>query len=347
MVLTSKVAVVTFDEDEGEAYGEAVRLIGGLDHLDVAERPVVIKVGVYEHRAPESQRSSVGVVRAIIEGFKEAPKIYVVESDNYRGNAMERLRIYEELFDDRVVPFDLSRDPDTRKVRIDAGSKSFTQDLSHVLFKPSVFVDTHVVRSMLRGSILKNLFGCIPTAKKAKFHKTEVFVNLLADIYEAIGGIDLAVLDGTWMYRSGTLERERMNTLVVGRDALAVEAVGASLARLKIEKMPVLQEFIRRGLGEGDLNDIEIVGEPWEGVIERFEAAARRLEKNRKPAPRTTITKRDIMKAIAESLAALPLDVTLDGLHEEVLRKFAGDPLLGASRKKIGKLVERAMLERK
>ena len=347
MFLTSKVAVVTFDEDEEKAYGEAIRLIGGLDQLDVTDRPVVIKVGVYEHRAPESQRSSVGVVRAIIDGFKEAPKIYVVESDNYCGNAMDRLQIYEELFDDRVIPFDLSRDPDAKEVRIKAGSKSFTQDLSHVLFKPSIFVDTHVVRSMHRGSILKNLFGCIPTAKKAKFHKTEVFVNLLADIYEAIGGIDLAVLDGTWMYRSGTWERERMNTLVVGRDAVAVEVVGATLARLKIEKMPMLQEFNRRGLWEGSLDDIEIVGAPWEEVRERFEAAARRLEKNRKPAPKTTITKRDIMKVISESLVALPSDVTLDSLREEVLKKFAGDPLLEASRKKIRKLVEEAMLERK
>jgi uncharacterized protein (DUF362 family) len=341
--LMSKVAVVKFDDEEEEAYKEAIRLIGGLNHLNVANRPVVIKVGVYEHRIPESQRSSVSMVKAIIDRFDKAPKIYIVESDNYCGTALDRLQIYEELFDDRVVPFDLSRDSNTRKIRLDSSSGSLSLDLSHILFKPNVFVDTHVIRSMPRGSILKNLFGCIPTAKKAKYHKTEVFVNLLGDIYEAIGGIDLAVLDGTWMYRSGTLERERMNTLVVGKNAIAVEAVGATLARLKIEKMPVLQEFIKRGLWEGDFNDLEIVGAPWETVIERFEIKARRLEKNKKPAPKKTISKKKITKKIKESLETLQSDVTLENLYEKVLEKFAGNPLLEASKKKIRKLVEEAL----
>ncbi len=152
-------------------------------------------------------------------------------------------------------------------------------NLSHILFKPNVFVSTHILRSFQRGSILKNLFGCTPTPKKAKFHKDEIFYPLLADIYEAVGGIDLAVLDGTYFWRGAGSARVRTNALLVGRDAVAVETVGAILAGLKPDKMPVIQEFVKRGLGEGDLNKIEVVGIPLEDLKTKFSFAAKDLEK--------------------------------------------------------------------
>jgi len=43
---------------------------------------------------------------------------------------------------------------------------------------------------------------------------------------------------------------------------------------LKLEKMPVLQEFVRRGLGEGDLKNIEIVGASLETLKARFKLAS-------------------------------------------------------------------------
>jgi hypothetical protein len=150
-------------------------------------------------------------------------------------------------------------------------------NLSNTLFKPNVLISTHVLRSFERGSILKNLFGCVPSPKKAKYHK--ILPLLLADIYEAIGGTDLAVLDGTFFWRGAGDLPIQMNTLLVGRDAVAVEAVGAVLAGLKLEKMPVLQEFVKRGLGEGDLKNIEIVGTSFESLKEKFRLAAKQHAK--------------------------------------------------------------------
>lgn len=121
--------------------------------------------------------------------------------------------------------------------------------LSSLLFKPNVLVNTHIMRTFEKGSILKNLFGCIPIRKKAKFHKTKIFCSLLADIYEAIGGVDLSVMDGTYLWRGAGDLRVPMNTLLAGRDAVAVETVGAILAGLKPERMPVIQEFVKRELG--------------------------------------------------------------------------------------------------
>lgn len=93
---------------------------------------------------------------------------------------------------------------------------------------------------------------------------------LLLDACEAIGGIDLAVIDGTYTYSPASGEGIETNVLLVGRDAVAVEAVGTTLAGLEPEKVPVIQEAMKRGLGEGDLDRIEVVGEPFETMRENI-----------------------------------------------------------------------------
>jgi len=272
VVLTSKVAIIEFNGNVAGSFKQALRLIGGIDDLNTAKRSVVVKVGVFSHKA--ENHTSVSMVDAIINSFNETPRIFLAESDNYRGKGSERLQIWRDLFTERVVSFNLSDDTETKEVRL----ADQEMNLSHILFKPNVFVNTHILRSFEKGSILKNLFGCIPTPKKAKFHKTEIFCPLLADIYEAIGGIDLAVMDGTYFWHGAGDLPVRMNTLLVGRDAVAVETVGATLAGLKPEKMPVIQEFVKRGLGEGDLEKIEIVGTSFESLNEKFASAAKTLE---------------------------------------------------------------------
>lgn len=171
------------------------------------------------------------------------------------------------MFSNRVIPFDLSNDAETREVKL----VDEKMNLAHILFKPNILVSTHILRKTAYGSVLKNLFGCVPTRKKVKYHK--VLPVLLADIYEAVGGIDLAVLDGTYFWRKISSDPVRMNILLVGRDAVAVETVGAVLAGVQPEKMPIWQEFVRRGLGEGNIEKIEIVGEPFENLKKEFAMA--------------------------------------------------------------------------
>jgi hypothetical protein len=149
--------------------------------------------------------------------------------------------------------------------------------LSHILFKPNVLVDTHILRSFESGSILKNLFGCILDTKRMKYHK--VLPTLLADVYEAIGGIDLAVLDGTYFWRGAGDAPVRMNVVLAGRDAVAVETVGTTLAGLNPQRMPVIQEFVKRGLGEGVLENIEVLGASLESLQKKFLFAAKEQKK--------------------------------------------------------------------
>jgi len=282
----TKVAIAEFESDVREPFIQALRLIGNINDLNKADRSVVIKVGIFDHRT--ENHTTIDVTGAIVGSFNKAPQIYLAESDNYRGKGLERLQIWKSLFNERVVPFNLSEDPDTQKVKVADEEMNF----SHILFKPNVLVSTHIMRTFERGSILKNLLGLVPERKKARFHTK--LDTLLLDIYEAIGGIDLAVLDGTYTYRGAGASphagieskncRIRTNVLLVGRDAIAVETVGATLVGLKPEKLPIIQEAVKRGLGEGDMRKIEIVGASFGSVDEKFSKVRDALKEKRKRA---------------------------------------------------------------
>jgi uncharacterized protein (DUF362 family) len=269
--VVSKVAMMRLTGKNDISIDHVLEMIGGINDLDTTKRRVTIKVGVFTTKRPH--HSSVDVVSAIINSFDKAPEILLAESDNYQGAGSERLQIWKKLFSEKVIPFNLSEDTETRQFRI--GGENL--QLSHVLFKPNVFVSTHVLRTFDRGSILKNLFGLVSDRKKARFHKK--LPEVLADLYEAIGGIDLAVMDGTNLWHAWTGPTTRMNTILVGRDAVAVETVGACLAGLNPKKMPVIQEFAKRGLGETEMENIEVLGVNFDELKQECEAAIKASKK--------------------------------------------------------------------
>ena len=276
--LTSKVAIIEFDEDNmKESFRQAIDLIGGIENLNTTRKPVIIKVGVFSHKA--KNHTSVSVVDAINSLFDKAPRIHLAESDNYKGKGSERIQLWKELFTERVSPLNLSEDTEPKTMRL-AGKDV---NLPSVLLKPKVLVSTHILRSFERGSILKNLFGCILDSQRAKYH--QILPTLLADVYEAMGGIDLAILDGTYFWHGAGNDPVRLDTLIVGKDAVAVETVGAMIAGLNPQKMPVLQEFVRRGLGEGDIGNIKIIGVSLENIKNKIESATHARNKPRRRPP--------------------------------------------------------------
>jgi uncharacterized protein (DUF362 family) len=251
--MTFKVAIVKIEGNAESSLKRALDLIGGIGDLDLKNRDVVIKLGVFDHKG--KNHTSTGVVRAIIGSFRAVPHVFLTESNNYKGTGSQRLRLWRELFSERVTPFNLTEDKETSDIQVTDERIPF----SHILFKPNVFVSTHVLRKYENGTILKNLLGLVPDAKKVRFHKK--LPKALMDMYEAIGGIDLAVIDGTFAYAgASSSKRKKADILVVGRNAVAVEAVGARLVGLDPLKMPVIVEATKRGLGEGDPSKIEVLG---------------------------------------------------------------------------------------
>jgi hypothetical protein len=256
-----KPTVVVVDKD---SFSSSLDHIEGMDNLNTAEVRTIIKVGIYN---PETGIcSTVNTLQSIIDSFDKTPEILVTESDSGAGLGLNRLEIWNDCYNDRVVPFNLSEDKDTKDVEIARESVPFPKIFS----QPNTFISTHVPRRyedagledlMNLGFVIKNLLGMIPDVKKHRFHK-QLTIALL-DIYEAIGGIDLAVLDATNCYLGFGKKRITVNPnlLIVGTDAFAVEAVGGHLVGFEPTEMPVLQEARKRGLGEISLDRIEIIGD--------------------------------------------------------------------------------------
>jgi uncharacterized protein (DUF362 family) len=208
----------------------------------------------------------VSTLKSIINAFERSTDIHITESDSGAGPGLERLEIWRDCYSDKAKPFNLSEDEKTVKVKV-AGENV---QLSHILFKPNMFISTHVPRRFSEagdddllnmGSIIKNLLGLIPDKNKYRFHD-QLPVALL-DMYEAIGGIDMAVLDATNVFlgRKKKVLTVSPNLLIIGKDAVAVEAVGAHLVGFNPNEMPVLQEARRRRLGEIDIDKINIIGD--------------------------------------------------------------------------------------
>ncbi|MFW9809104.1 MAG: DUF362 domain-containing protein [Candidatus Thorarchaeota archaeon] len=280
--MNTVVALVDLRKNRESPVREAIDLIGGIDDLNNDQREAVIKVGVFGVNTPHY--STVGIVRDIVNAFNASPKIYLAESDNYHGLALDRLQIWNELFTDRVVPFDLSQDTNSFTLRIENPIREIFLELSRVVLKPRAFISTHVLRSYYKGSILKNLFGLPPSPKKAQYHKNEIFYNLLTQLYQVIGGIDLSVLDGSrFCYHMDSLPTD---IIAVGRDAVAVETVGAILAGLKISKHKTIESFAEKGYGISDIDKIDIVGESLNEMKERCNKVYLQLKKRFSERPR-------------------------------------------------------------
>jgi uncharacterized protein (DUF362 family) len=259
------------------SFAKAIDLIGGIDSLNKPEKTAIVKVGVFAVKTGIC--TTVNTLSSIIDAFSNVKKVLVTESDSFAGPGLERLEIWKDCYNDRVVPFNLSDDENTKEVEI-AGE---TVPFSHVLFEPKSFVSTHVPRRfeetgdedlMSMGTILKNLLGLILDKKKFRFH--EQLPRALLDMYEVIQGIDLAVIDGTRVFLGWKKERTTVpaGVLLVGKDAVAVEAVGAYLVGYDPLERPLLQEAKDRGAGEIDMRKIDVVGDietPRNMVLEAFD----------------------------------------------------------------------------
>ncbi|MHA2128208.1 MAG: DUF362 domain-containing protein [Promethearchaeota archaeon] len=244
--MNSKAVILEVEKNIEDSYLKALELLEMDEKIQGYNNDVLIKVGIYDHKT--SAHTTVDLTKNLTKQFKNAKNVYLIESVNYKGSALERLQIWKDLFNDKVHPYDLS---DITKSKIIEIARQ-EMKLPDILFKKSFFVSTHVLRNSQSASVIKNLFGLIPTRKKVQYHKTLKYV--LVDLYKAIGGVDLAVIDGTYLF------------IIVSNDIVAADTVGAYLADLNLENVPIIQEAMKNGIGQGDLNKIDILGSGLEVV---------------------------------------------------------------------------------
>jgi len=135
---------------------------------------------------------------------------------------------------------------------------------------------THSMAGVTLG--IKNQWGFPQHADRGKDHNYNLHSKLV-DVYEYIKP-DITIIDGS---RGGTIHghypptawEDRLvipfNILIGGRDTLAVDVVGARIFGLTLDDVPHLKIANKRGLGEGDLSKIQVIGKNLEEYTEKYD----------------------------------------------------------------------------
>ncbi len=118
---------------------------------------------------------------------------------------------------------------------------------------------------------IKNMKGIINDTYKRKLHQEGLFEGLI-DLMSKCPA-HLVVVDGiVGMEGMGPVfgEAVEMNLILAGKDMVAVDAVVGKTMGFEPEEVLITMYAAERGLGEADLDKIEIVGQSIDSVARRF-----------------------------------------------------------------------------
>jgi len=280
----SRVAVQRCEDYEPERVKEAVRAAVALclegRSLELGEGSVLVKPNVLAPRPPEDGVCThPAVVSAVLAVLREAGATELVVGDSSGGTgvrpdvtdrSLEASGIAEAAAaaGARVVAFDREEPVLVPNPR---GPGEAPLALSRVAVEAGCLVSlpklkTHTL-TLLTGAV-KNLFGTVPGGAKREYHRrnpsVESFSNLLLDIVELLKPV-LHVVDAVEaMQGSGPSAGSvrRVGLIVAGTDPVAVDAVLAAVMGVGPAEVPTTRLGAARGLGEADLDRIEVVGVP-------------------------------------------------------------------------------------
>lgn len=286
---------VRYDEDVAkikDAVKKAVELaVGSVDKIVKEGQTVLIKPNL-AFQAPAESHAVVDprVIEAVVAYFKEyskAKEVWIGDNPSlgkhvgrakpaFAESGMEEAAKRGNV--DKVIYFD-----ETDVVEIDIpGAKVFKKA---AVFKP--FMDADVVINLakmkvhLAGTVtlgLKNWNGIIPNvhpdAQQQGAHRVELGQKM-ADLYR-IRKADLTLYDaiigmeGQGPHAGTPIE---MNLILAAEDTVAGDAVNAAIMGYDPIEIPAIRCAGTDGLGERELDKIEVVGEKLEDVRTIFKRA--------------------------------------------------------------------------
>ena len=271
------VALVKYEGDVEKTLEEGVELLGG---FGVLKSPFIIKPNICTGVDKTGFAvTDVKIVEALINLVLEEDRnlsIKIVESDSeskFADEAFEKFG-YKSLEEKmRNLGFDvslvnLSHTP-TVPVKLD-GLYFKNPKLPNLITKPRYFVSIAVAKThyltFVTGT-LKNLFGLLPRKDQSFYHAyiNEVIVDLNRLVRPDLCIVDArAGLEG-W---AGPKTR-RLNTFILGRKPVSVDATVARVMGFKPEKIRHLVEAEKYGLGT--LNP-KILGKSLKSTTVRFKS---------------------------------------------------------------------------
>jgi uncharacterized protein (DUF362 family)/Pyruvate/2-oxoacid:ferredoxin oxidoreductase delta subunit len=260
-----------------EAVDKCLQLIGGLDGIIKRGDTVFVKIN---HLSPASPAER-GIVthpvflQAILELLKKSGVNITVgddiDSDARDGFSVSGIRQICQAAGVKLINLREAGFKETKcnGVLLD---KAY---LSRVALDADVIVNlprlkTHSFAVFTGG--IKNMFGTIPTGHRRKFHyefrRNEDFSQMLTDVFSVIKP-NLTVMDGIMAMEgegpaSGSLRK--LGIVLASQDTVALDTIASRIIGLEPFDVLTTKYAYEKGLGIGDPQHIEVIGETIENV---------------------------------------------------------------------------------
>lgn len=267
------VSIVTcqsYDEERVlEALRQSIRLIGGIEAFVKRGDRVLLKPNLLMGKSPgKAVTTHPSIVKGVLRIVHEAGGIPFIGDSPGIGSAAKAagkagIRTVADAMDCPVIEFD-------RPVLAPAGKgKVFKRiEIDRAVLDADVIINlpkwkTHVQMLLTLG--VKNVFGCIPGARKALWHlkageDRRLFAEMLLDVYQVVQP-SLTVLDGIVGMEGDGPSSGRpisLGLILASRDALSLDQIVCDLLNLPRRSLMTNRAAHEQGLGK---DPIEVVGE--------------------------------------------------------------------------------------
>lgn len=216
------------------------------------------------------------VVKAVAELVKEAGAEPVIAESAAAGvNTEDVIKKceYDHLRDEGFRVVDLKPTPKI-KIPVENGKIIEAMNTWELVKEADAIISIPVLKTHDQTEVtlgMKNLKGLIDDTQKKLFHTIGV-VNGVVDIIQTVKPV-LCVIDGTYGQQGlGPIfgETIKMDLILASKDIVACDAVGSVVMGYDVNEPMITVEAHSRGLGEKDLNKIEVRGESLSSVKTRF-----------------------------------------------------------------------------
>ena len=255
----------------------AVELLGGWDKFVKPQDKVLLKVNLIGPKPSESAAiTHAEFVRAMVRILKG--KNCTVWIGDSSGGAIAGIAPTAQGF--KVAGYERVAQEEGAEIKnfdregvMPVQPESQCEETMHIakpMFDADVVINLPKLKThsaQIFSGAVKNLFGCIPGLKKAKYHKmapdSSDFGQIICDIHKATK-IRLHIMDGILAMQgegptAGTAYQA--NKILVSEDPLALDAVAAKMVGMDVEDVPILEIARKRNLGEGWLKNITLAGD--------------------------------------------------------------------------------------
>lgn len=225
---------------------------------------VLIKPNLLSKKPPEAGANThPEFLRGILRILKEFGAIPII-GDNPGGSSRPK-EVYESSGLAKVAKEEgIALVESEKPIFIDGiPISSYAKECDIILSLPKL--KTHSLMT-LTGAV-KNMFGLCPGLFKSECHKAypkpEEFCKVLVDVY-SIARPTLTIMDGIiGMDGDGPANGRLRNfgLIIAGFDGVSVDAVFSDIIGIKPFELLTTKEAYLRGLGNADLENIEVLGE--------------------------------------------------------------------------------------